>query len=38
MELLFTGYIVGDELMDFVIDPDGAVTVCSYRANLTSDQ
>jgi hypothetical protein len=38
MVLLFSGCIVGDEIMNFVIDPDGAVTVSDYRTNLTSDQ
>jgi hypothetical protein len=38
MALLFSGCIVGDEIMNFVIDPDGAVTVSKYRANPTSDQ
>jgi hypothetical protein len=38
LALLFSGCIVGDGVMNFVIDPDGAVTVSNYRANLTSDQ
>ncbi len=38
LALFFSACVTGDEITNYVIEPDGAVAFSIYRLNLTSDQ